>query len=81
MFDLIPFEGKLFLRDFAEMGQKVINQYQGRGAFKNELRNKLFSKELKRKMGFTNMKTKFEYSDISIIPLNVILNRYMEVSD
>ena len=61
MFDSIPFEGKLLLRDLAEMGQKVINKYHGQDALKSVLRKKLFSKELNKNMGFTNMKAKFEY--------------------
>ena len=81
MFNSIPFDGKFFLRDLVEIGQEVINKYHKQDALKNKLRNKLFSKELNKKMGFTNTKAKFEYYDISIISSNVVLNRHMDVSD
>ena len=81
MFDSILFEAKLFLRDIAEIRQKAINKYYGRNVLKNDPRNKLFSKELNKKMGFTNMKTEFEYYDIFTISSNGVLNGHMDVID
>ena len=78
--DALPFHAKIFIANIADMGQTSINLYHGNDALKDKLRNRLFSKELNKSLGFPKLKANFEYYDILITSSNGYLNRHMDVS-
>ena len=80
IFDALPVEARAFLANIAEMGQKAIDLYHGENALKDKLWNRLISKELKKRLGFTKLKSHLECYDILITASNVDLGRHMDVS-
>lgn len=80
VFDALPAKVKIFIANIAEMGQKSINLYHGKDALNDMLRNRLFSHELNKRLGFPHLKANFEYYDILITSSKGYLNRHMDVS-
>ena len=80
VFDALPAKAKIFIANIAEMGQKSINLYHGKDALNDMLRNRLFSHELNKRLGFPHLKANFEYYDILITSSKGYLNRHMDVS-
>ena len=69
---------KIFVREVAGLGKKMISKYYKGDAFCDKKRNRFFSGCLNKEMGWPVYESPFEYFDLQITTSDVKLHRHMD---
>ena len=74
----MPLRARRFLKEVAKLGKRMLDQYHGPKAMRDQERNRIFSHCLCKELGWWKTHAPFEYYDIQIMSSGVRLHRHMD---
>ena len=74
----MPLRARRFLKEVAKLGKRMLDQYHGPKAMRDQERNRIFSHCLCKELGWWKTHAPFEYYDIQIMSCGIKLHRHMD---